>query len=120
LNGYVKNHPLTLQRQKQKTQVNIAAWIERNNDTTESFKQAYKRLMAYFKKNPDEAVADPILNAQDIPDRPYRMNSVKIEGDRASVTLKTEDWPRDLVQMGLIKLDDKWSIDSINDINRKK
>jgi hypothetical protein len=93
-------------------------WIMRRSDLTKEFKSAY---LKFNKDNRGEngIDSDPILNAQDIPEKEFKATSVALNNNHAVVQIKTPDWPEHSCQATLIKSNEQWLIESINEINHK-
>lgn len=79
---------------------------------TDGLKKAHAKV---FKQ--ELVDADPILNAQDFPDKGFKVTKVKIEGEKAQVTYEAreEGWDQTIkAQMVLVK--GKWLIAHIGSL----
>jgi len=92
-------------------------WTRSNPALTRDFKRAYVKYFDQFRKQ-GSLDSDPILEAQDTPETPYKATSISSNGDRATVEVTTAGWPGHVIRVGLVKTRGKWLINSINKINQ--
>lgn len=86
--------------------------IQNSPYLTAGLKKAHAKIYAE-----DVVDADPILNAQDYPDKGFKVTVVKIEGEKAQITYaaREEGWDQALkAQMVLLK--GKWLIARIGSL----
>lgn len=94
-----------------------ATWVNRSPLASENFK---KRLEALYRKALQEDPefgygADAVLGAQDFPDA-FAVQSVRIDGDRATIELKgTTPFPS-ILRMILIRDKDSWLVEASGDL----
>jgi len=99
LNDYIK----ILDNRKNNTQ----DWIKNNYLLTNKFKAEYKKSVNGY--------ADPILDAQDYPDKGFKiMKSDSISG---YVILQGVDWLEFLLTVRIVLQDNKWLIDGSGVVN---
>ncbi|MFO1436687.1 MAG: DUF3828 domain-containing protein [Verrucomicrobiaceae bacterium] len=80
--------------------------IQDSPHLTAELKKAHAKYM-----NQETVDADPILNAQDFPDKGFKVAKVKVEGEKAAITYapRQEGWDQTIkAQMVLVK--GKWLI----------
>lgn len=84
-------------------------WVSKSKLATEKFKKAYAKAM-----NSEDLDADPVLNAQDIPDKPFKAGKPVIKDDKATVVLNAGSGEyRHSVTVKLVKTDGVWLLDSV-------
>ncbi len=91
-------------------------WTRNNPALTGDFKRAYVKYYDQFRAQ-GAVYSDPILEAQDTPETPYKATAVRSDGDRATVEVTTANWPGHVIRVGLVKAKGRWFINSINKIN---
>lgn len=95
----------------------VDVWIIRSPLVTDQFKSAYKNLMdSALQAAPEIGLGfDPILDAQDYPDKGFEM----IHRDSTSefVTVRGIDWPEFLLVLKLANHENKWLVDGSGVIN---
>jgi hypothetical protein len=85
------------------------AWVAKSELVTGKFKKAYAKAMSA-----EELEADPVLNAQDIPNKPFKAEKPEIKDDTATVVLTAafgED--KHKVTAKLVKVDGVWLLDAV-------
>jgi len=85
------------------------AWVTQSKLVTAKFRKAYLKIM-----NSEEIDADPVLNAQDIPSKPFLTEKEEITGDAAKVVVASsfgEDKHR--LKLKLLKVDGVWLLDEL-------
>ncbi|MCW1915618.1 YbjP/YqhG family protein [Luteolibacter sp. GHJ8] len=86
-------------------------WVAKSKLASEKFKKAYAKAM-----NSDELDADPVLNAQDIPDKPFKAQKPVIKDDKATVVLNAGSGEyKHSVTVKLVKTDGVWLLDAVNE-----
>ncbi|WP_146853706.1 DUF3828 domain-containing protein [Brevifollis gellanilyticus] len=85
--------------------------IQKSPHVTEGLKKAHAKVYAE-----DVVDADPVLNAQDYPDKGFKVTTVKVEGEKAQITYaaREEGWEPLKAQMVLVK--GKWLIAHIGSL----
>jgi len=95
----------------------VDVWIIRSPLVTDQFKSAYKNLMdSALRAAPEIGLGfDPILDAQDYPDKGFEI----IHRDSTSefVTVRGIDWPEFLLVLKLANHENKWQVDGSGVIN---
>jgi len=84
-------------------------WVAASKLVTAKFKKEYAKIM-----NAEEVDADPVLNAQDIPSKPFKAEKAEINGDAATVVVISsfgED--KHKLKVKLIKSDGVWLLDAL-------
>ena len=77
---------------------------------TDSLKKAYAK---FIKGERDH---DPIISAQDYPDKGFKAAKIDLEGDEAVVTMQSRDKAYDQnIDVTLVKNDETWQIQAIGD-----
>lgn len=85
------------------------AWVAKSKQVTEKFKKAYAKAM-----NAEEIDADPVLNAQDIPTKPFKAEKPEIKDDKATVVLTAAYGDhKHKVTAKLVKGDGVWLLDAV-------
>jgi len=97
----------------------LIRWVNANQNLTDAFKKALRKTMVDARKaDPELGLdSDPILSAQDFPEKGYRAKDIQVTGDKATVTMEGVDSPDFKISLGLVNVGNKWKIDSIGDIN---
>jgi len=95
----------------------IEAWILNNPLVTEHFKITYKNLMdSALQVDPEIGLGfDPILDAQDYPDKGFEI--VPHDSTNEFVTVRGIDWPEFLLVLKLANHENKWQVDGSGVIN---
>lgn len=95
----------------------VDVWIIRSPLVTDQFKSAYKNLKdSALQAAPEIGLGfDPILDAQDYPDKGFEI----IHRDSTSefVTVRGIDWPEFLLVLKLANHENKWLVDGSGVIN---
>lgn len=101
-----------------KTTITMDQWVENNKTVTTRFKSSYKKIVDEAKKEDPELGlnADPILDAQDYPDKGTLLDRC----DDNFVTLKGKGWERFKVVVKMIKTNNGWMVDGSGIINVPK
>ena len=94
-----------------------AQWIDESPVLTPAFKQAYTKMFADAEAAEMGLDQDPVLNAQDVPTRPYTTRTAIITGDRATAEVTNAEWSDALIRVSLVAVNGEWMIDGINEIN---
>lgn len=84
-------------------------WVAKSDLVTDKFKKAYAKVM-----NAEEVDADPVLNAQDIPTKPFKAQKPEINIDTAIVVLVS--WfgeSEHKLKVRLVKKDGAWLMDVV-------
>ncbi len=84
-------------------------WVANSKLVTAKFKKAYAKAM-----NAEEVDADPVLNAQDVPSKPFKAEKPEIKDAAATVVLTTSfGTGKHQVTAKLLKVDGAWLLDSV-------
>ncbi|MCW1924022.1 hypothetical protein OKA05_15750 [Luteolibacter arcticus] len=84
-------------------------WVAKSKLVTPKFKKAYDKAM-----NAEEVDADPVLNAQDVPTKPFKAEKPEIRDAAASVVLTTTfGSEKHKVTAKLVKVDGVWLLDAV-------
>ena len=110
-NSYIGN---TGNINQQKTD---SSWLYVNTTLTEIFKSKYRMLVdSANKADPEFGLGfDPILDAQDFPDKGFEMKDCKPES--GYVTLQGKDWKDFYLVIKVIQQDNIWKVDGSGVIN---
>jgi hypothetical protein len=114
INGYVDNCNRMNQR------IDDVVWVSSNNLTTKSFRAELKRILddAYTKDPKVGLGFDPILDAQDWPDKGFELESID---ERTNfLTVRGIDWPEFKLTMKIIEENGTWLVDGSGIINIPK
>jgi hypothetical protein len=85
------------------------AWVAKSKLVTGKFKKAYAKAMS-----DEELDADPVLNAQDIPSKPFKVEELAIKNDNATVVLTAAFGDhKHKVTAKLLKVDGVWLLDAV-------
>ena len=97
----------------------LIRWVNANANLSDAFKKALNRaVLDARKKDPEMGLdSDPILNAQDFPEKGYRAKDIQVAGDKAAVTMEGIDAPDFKISVSLVNAGNKWKINSIGGIN---
>ncbi len=84
------------------------AWVAQSKEVTAKFKKTYAKAMGS-----KELDADPVLNAQDTPTKPFKAGKPEIKDGQATVVL-TAYFDKDphKVTAKLVKVDGAWLLDA--------
>lgn len=107
-------------RNKMAEGVNIVDWVTSNNLTTRRFKEELKILLdEAYKVEPEVGLDfDPILNAQDNPDKGFEIES--FDEPTNYLTVKGIDWPDFKVVIKVVEENGNWLVDGCGIINIPK
>ena len=84
-------------------------WVAKCELVTANFKKAYAKAM-----NAEEVEADPVLNAQDIPSKPFIAEKPEITGDAATVVVVSSfGEEKHRLKVRLVKVDGIWLLDAM-------
>ncbi len=111
MNNYVANCNALKDPQK---------WVQNNRLLSHDFKEAYKSMIEdAFKEDPEMGLGfDPILNAQDFPEKGFKVSSVLLE--KRMVILEGIDMPDFTVATRLVEINGKWLLDGAGAIRIPK
>jgi hypothetical protein len=111
INGYVKN------ADKMKQSADVTDWVNSNNLSTKRFKKELKRVMdEAFKAEPGLGLeADPLLDAQDYPDKGFELETINEKTNY--FTVRGIDQPGFKLTMKIINENGKWLVDGCGMIN---
>ena len=111
INGYVEIINKTTDK------VVINDWIKSNNLTSKGFQsELIKILDEAYMREPEMGLGfDPILDAQDYPDKGFELES--FDGKTNYLTVQGKDWPDFKVTMKIIEVDGNWLVDGCGIIN---
>lgn len=84
-------------------------WVAASDLVTANFKKEYEKAMSA-----EFVDADPVLNAQDVPSKPFKAEKVETKDAAATVTLVTTFGEgKHRITAILIKVDGVWLLDSV-------
>jgi hypothetical protein len=111
INGYIENV------NKMKQAVGIIEWVNSNKLSTDGFKRELKRIIEEAYKNDPELGldADPILDAQDNPDKGFVVESFDDKSNYLIV--QGVDWPDFKLTMKIKNENGIWLVDGCGMIN---
>ena len=97
----------------------LIRWVNANPNLSDAFKQALRKAVVDARKaDPEMGLdSDPIINAQDFPEKGYRAKDIQVTGDIATVVMEGIDSPDFKISVQLVRSANKWKIDAIGDIN---
>ena len=97
-------------------------WVNSNSYLSDAFKQVVQKKITDARKEDPELGLDfdPILNAQDYPDKGYRAKEIQIAGDKAYVVMEGIGAPDFKLSVELVSINNQWKINGIGDINRSQ
>lgn len=86
-------------------------WLENQKLLTDDFKNDYKKMMKEaWENDPEMGLGfDPILDAQDFPEKGFEIKSV--DSKTGLVVLQGVDWPDFIVATKLVEVNGKWLVD---------
>ena len=95
----------------------MVEWIEQNPSTTQNFKSSLRSLVENAEKEtPGYGLGfDPILDAQDYPDRGFDLKS--IDTNTGYVAVVGKDWKDFELTIKLIYFEGKWLVDGSGIVN---
>lgn len=111
INAYVDNS------NKMVDKVDIVDWVNSNNLTTKGFKVELKRINDdAYKAEPEVGLDfDPILDAQDNPDKGFELETFD---ERTNyLTVRGIDWPEFKLTMKISEEDGNWLVDGCGIVN---
>ena len=114
INGYVDNCNRMNQR------IDDVVWVNSNNLASKSFKVELKRILDdAYKEEPEVGLDfDPILDAQDWPDKGFELEA--IDERTHFLTVRGKDWPKFKLTMKIIEENGTWLVDGCGIINIPK
>jgi hypothetical protein len=114
INSYVKNI------EKLNGSKGMYEWVKNNKLVSEKFKIELKKIIDQAKrKNPSMGLSfDPILNAQEYPEKGFVLESY----DKTTnyIIVKGIDWPEFRVPIKMILIDNTWLVDGCGIVNIPK
>lgn len=95
----------------------MVQWIDKNPKTTQKFKSDLKKMVDDGEKEaPGYGLGfDPVLDAQDYPDKGFLLKSV--DTFSGYLTVFGKDWTDFELTIKLLKIDNEWMIDGCGIIN---
>lgn len=95
----------------------LVEWVSEQTTVTRTFKTKLKRIISEAEKEDPELGLgfDPIFNAQDYPDKGFKL--VKSKTNDEFVTIKAIDWPDWELKIKMELKDKRWFVDGIGVIN---
>lgn len=113
MNAYVKQI-LAMEHKHKKG--SIGQWLHANRELTESFKKSYQSLVDGAKRDDPESGLDfdPVLDAQDFPDKGFVVESCDAAG---FVTVRGVDWETFKVTVKVVNTASGWRVDGAGVIN---
>jgi hypothetical protein len=111
INGYVEN------ANKMTSRVNIVEWVNSNNLSTNGFKSELKKIIDdAYKAEPEVGLDfDPILDAQDNPDKGFELEA--FDENTNYLTVRGKDWQEFKLTMKIIEVNGKWLVDGCGIVN---
>ena len=111
INAYVDNC------NKMNKAVEIGEWVNTNQLVTSRFKIALKKLMDdAYKIDPEMGLdADPILDAQDYPEKGFELASINRKTN--TVVVKGIDWPDFTLTIKVVDENGVWLVDACGMVN---
>jgi hypothetical protein len=95
----------------------LTDWMDSNNLTTKDFKVELKNIVdEAYKKDPEIGLGfDPIIDAQDYPDKGFELES--FDEKTNYLTVKGIDWPEFKLTLKIIEENGNWLVDGCGIIN---
>jgi hypothetical protein len=111
INGYVENS------NKMTNRVDIVEWINSSNLSTNGFKSELKQIINdAYKAEPEVGLGfDPILDAQDNPDKGFELEA--FDEKTNYLTVRGTDWQEFKLTMKIIEDNGKWLVDGCGIVN---
>lgn len=93
----------------------LIRWVSSHPQVSDEFKKVFKKTLQDARHaDPELGLGyDPIINAQDYPDKGFRAADIKVNGDNATVTMEGIGWSGFRVTVGLVLRKTKWLINEI-------
>ena len=114
INSYVKNI------EKLKGSKGMYEWVKNNKLVSENFKKELKKIIDQAnQKNPGMGLSfDPILNAQEYPEKGFVLE--QYDKSTNYIIVKGIDWPEFKVPIKMILIDNTWLVDGCGVVNIPK
>lgn len=114
INGYIENC------KKLNDNVDMVAWVNSSNLTTKRFKTELKRIVDdAYRREPETGLDfDPVLDAQDSPDKGFELEA--IDEKTNFLTVKGKDWQEFKLTMKIVEEDGDWLVDGCGVVNIPK
>lgn len=111
INGYVEH------LSEMNEAANVTDWVASNSLATKAFKEELKNVVdEAYRKDPELGLgADPILDAQDHPEKGFELELFD-EGTNY-LTVKGIDWPEFKLTMKIEEENGKWLVDGCGIVN---
>jgi len=111
INGYVDN------AMKMAEAVEMTEWVNSSGLVTPKFKAELKRIIdEAYESDPEMGLDfDPILDAQDFPEKGFEF--VSIDETNNLITVKGKDWPDFVVVLKVATEKDQWLVDGCGIVN---
>lgn len=114
INGYVNNI------NRMENAVEMCAWVHSSEMCTKAFEKNLNKMVNKAKrKDPELGLGfDPILDAQDYPDKGFDLLSV--DSAKSYVIVQGKNWKEFQVKIKLVYQHDKWLVDGCGVVNIPK
>ncbi len=111
INDYVENS------NKMADKVDLIDWVNSNNLSTKNFKTELKKIIEdAYEKEPEVGLDfDPILDAQDYPDKGFELES--LDEKTNYITVRGKDWADFKLTIKIIEENGNWLVDGCGIIN---
>ncbi len=111
INSYIDNC------NKGKESIGMIEWVDSSELATQSFKNELKRIMTEaYEFDPELGLdGDPILDAQDYPDKGFELDSYDAKTNY--VVVRGIDWQNFKLKIKMIKANNNWLVDGCGMIN---
>lgn len=97
-------------------------WVTANTHVSADFKRILKETLLKARQDDPEMGlgSDPIIDAQDFPDKGYLAKDIKVEANKASVVMEGIEAPDFKIQVDAVLIDGKWLVNGIGGMNRSE
>jgi hypothetical protein len=94
-------------------------WLHKNRFVSENFKKSYRQLLAQaMKEDPELGLDfDPVFNAQDYPDKGFKIMACDEKMGLITFVGKSKDWASFKVYAKVLKKEKAWLVDGMGAIN---
>lgn len=111
INGYIDN------ANKMNEAVGMVEWVNANEFVTKTFKKELKRIVdEAYAEDPEMGLdADPIVDAQDYPEKGFELESMDDETN--CIIVKGKDWPDFKLTLKVVEVNGEWLVDGCGIVN---
>lgn len=95
-------------------------WVAANTHASDDFKRILKETLLKARQDDPEMGlgSDPIIDAQDYPDKGYIAKDIKVNANKASVVMEGIEAADFKILVDVVLIDGKWLVNGVGGVNR--